>query len=195
MDKTLYLIRHGYSLHNQLFDEIGPEVFEDERVYDSPLIFGGQMQSIELGNTWIKKYDIDLVLVSPLSRTLETCMNIFGDMDVDIICLENLREYPIGQHTCNQRKSIDFLSNKYPKIKFNIQENEDTLWTPNNRESIEELNERINDIKGFIQKRDEKNIAIIGHASFIGQLKDNKINYREHGDEELKHCHPYIMNL
>ena len=41
----------------------------------------------------------------------------------------------------------------------------------------------------------EKNIAIVGHSSFFGQFKDKHIPYKENGDEELKHCHPYEFLL
>ena len=79
MSKNLYLIRHGHSLHNELFNKIGVEAFRSALTIDSPLTNEGHLQSIELGNTWQKKNEIELILISPLTRTLETAMNIFGD--------------------------------------------------------------------------------------------------------------------
>jgi broad specificity phosphatase PhoE len=194
MNKTLYLIRHGLSLHNELFYKIGVEAFKHESVIDSPLIQDGHIQSIELGNSWENKNKIELVLVSPLTRTLDTCMNIFGDTDINIECYEFLREFPIGEDICNKRSSLSLIKNKYPKINFHLNNDDDILWT-DKRETIEELENRIKEIKEFIKKRKEKHIAIVSHSSLIGKFKDNYIPYIENGDEELKYCYPYEYKL
>ena len=191
MDKNLYLIRHGHSLHNELYHKIGVEAFRIPLTIDSPLTNEGHIQSIELGHSWQKKYEIELILVSPLTRTLETCMNIFGDTDIPIMSHEFLREYPIGEDTCNKRSSLIHLKNKFPKIEFHLESDQDTLWTPDSRETVDELEQRLDEMIKFLQKRKEKNIAIVGHSSYFGQFKDNHIGYMENGDEELKHCYPY----
>ena len=191
MSQTLHLIRHGYSLHNELFHKIGLQAFRMPDCIDSPLTGEGHLQSIELGQSWAKKSEIELVLVSPLTRCLETAMNIFGDTNIPIISQEFLREYPIGEDTCNKRSSLTLLKNKYPKIDFHLISDGDTLWTSDYRETIDELEQRLDEMVKYLQKRKEKNIAIVGHSSYFGQFKDNHIGYKENGDEELKHCYPY----
>ena len=191
MIKNLYLIRHGYSLHNELFHKIGVKAFRIPETIDSPLTNEGHLQSIELGNTWPKKREIDLVLVSPLTRTLDTAMNIFGDTEIPMISEEFLREYPIGEDTCNKRSSLTHLKNKYPRVDFNLISDSDTLWSSDYRETIDELEQRLDEMVKYLQNRSEKNIAIVGHSSYFGQFKDNHIGYMENGDEELKHCYPY----
>ena len=195
MSKSLYLIRHGHSLHNELFHKIGVQAFRIPATIDSPLTQEGHLQSIELGQSWQRKKDIELVLVSPLTRTLETCMNIFGDIDIPIISQEFLREYPIGEDTCNKRSSLTLLKNKFPKIEFQLDVDQDTLWKEDYRENMIELEQRLEKMITYLQKRPEKNIAIVGHSSFFGQFKDNHIGYIENGDEELKHCYPYEFIL
>ena len=193
--KILQLIRHGYSLHNELYTKIGVQAFRIPLSYDAPLTNHGHVESIELGYNWDKKHDIELVLVSPLTRTLETCMNIFGDTDIPIECHEFLREYPIGEDTCNKRSSLTEIKSKYPKIDFHLSIDDDILWRENYRETIPELEDRIQVMINYIQSRKEKSIAIVGHSSFLGQFKDNHIGYMENGDEELKHCYPYEFIL
>ena len=46
-----------------------------------------------------------------------------------------------------------------------------------------------------IETDDIRNIAIVGHGSFIGQFKDKEIRYIDNGQEELKHCYPYEVEL
>ena len=60
---------------------------------------------------------------------------------------------------------------------------------------MSELMARIQLFKDFIKNRPEKNIALVGHGNFIGQLKDNEIRLIENGEEELQHCYPYIYNF
>lgn len=195
MIKNLYLIRHGQSLHNELFHKIGVKAFRIPATIDAPLTNEGHLQSIELGQSWQNKNEIELVLVSPLTRTLDTAMNIFGDTDIPMVSEEFLREYPIGEDTCNKRSSLTLLKNKYPRIDFNLISDQDTLWTSEYRETIDELEQRLDKMVKYLQNRKEKNIAIVGHSSYFGQFKDNHIGYKENGDEDLKHCYPYEFIL
>ena len=200
MIKNLFLIRHGLALHNKKFIEMNYNVnaFRIPEVIDSPLIEEGHFQSIELSKKWEDKELVELVLVSPLLRTLETVQNIFGDTNKKIICLEFLREYPIGRDTCNKRSNISELRKKFPNIDFsNIIEDKDIYWKSNEKEmeTIDDLDERIKKIKNYLINLEENNIAIVSHSSIIGQLKDNYISLIENGDEELKYCHPYNFKL
>ena len=109
MSKYLYLIRHGKALHNELFDKIGVKAFRIKDTIDSSLTKQGHEQSIHLGQTWEIKDEIELVLVSPLTRALETAVNIFGN-NTPIVCQEFLREYPKG--------SMIILEEEYGDVVF-----------------------------------------------------------------------------
>ena len=195
MSKILHLVRHGHSLHNELFHKIGVQAFRTPATIDAPLTQEGHIQSIELSHSWSQKKDIELILVSPLTRTLETCMNIFGDTNINIESHEFLREYPIGEDTCNKRSSLTLLKNRYPKVDFQLSIDEDILWREDYRETVEELEERLQIMINYLKGRKETNIAIIGHSSFFGQFKDNHISYMENGEQDLRHCDPYEYKM
>jgi broad specificity phosphatase PhoE len=196
MNKQIYCIRHGESVHNVNYKKNGVSAFTDPNCVDSELTNFGQEQSILLSRNWTCKYNIELILVSPLTRTLDTCMNIFGDTDIPIFCIEGLREYPCGSHTCNKRKDISFLSTKYSRIQFiNFNDNKDVYWNPNEEETISSLNNRILKVKEFISKRPENNIAIVGHNSFLSKMIYNELKYIEHGKQEIKHCEPILYKI
>lgn len=191
--KNLYLIRHGMAQHNTLFDKYGVEIFYNPYYLDTKLVQEGHKQSKDLKNS-SSLTNIELVLTSSLSRCLQTTYNIFHDTNIPILALDLLKEYPEGLQTCNRRSDVDILKPLYPKIDFsNITNNEDISWREDREETIDELNKRINLLKEFLQNRSEKNIAIVGHSSFFGQFKDNKISLIENGDTELKHCYPYKL--
>jgi broad specificity phosphatase PhoE len=62
----------------------------------------------------------------------------------------------------------------------------------NEKESISELCWREREFIDWVKKRDEKNICVVSHSSFIGDLKDGVIGDEEH---ELKHCFPYKYDV
>ena len=170
------------------------KAFFDKNNYDTELTEKGYNQAIELGKNW--NQNVDLVIVSPLKRTLQTAMNIFKNIDCPILALDNLKEYPQGLHTCNKRKTKKELEKIFPTIDFNyLDSNEDLMWSDTDSETIDELLRRINKMYDFIEKTDFKNIALVGHNSFISMIKDQKLNRNEDGLDELKHCFPYKINL
>lgn len=193
---NLYCIRHGESIHNILYNKYGMKVFTDKRYYDTDLTHKGFNQAINLGKNWLKKNDIELVIVSPLTRTLKTAMNIFGDTNIPMIALDCVREYPNTLHTCNKRSNISFLQNVFNRIDFSqINVDFDPTWNEENNETIESLLNRINELHDFIEKQNYTNIALIGHNSFISMMKDQKFNRHEDGLQELEYCKPYRLEL
>jgi len=196
MIKNLYCIRHGESTHNVLYKKHGMKTFFDKNYYDTKLTELGENQALELGNTWNDKEKMDIVLVSPLSRTLQTAMNIFKGTNIKIIALDCLKEYPQGKHTCNKRDTSNNLSNKFPQIDFSLLDsNEDEMWSKTEIESIQSLLDRMNKMYDFIETKNYTNIALVGHNSFISMIKDQRFNRNEDGLEELKYCHPYKIKL
>lgn len=189
MVKTLYCIRHGLALHNVLFWEIGTDAYT--KYNDTRLLEEGVEQAIQLGTTWKEIENVELVIVSPLSRTLSTAYHIFKNENIPIIAKDFLIEHPIGIETANKRKNITHLKKIFPDINFNFIKSNEPNWY-NNKETIHQLENRIQQMKDWILKRPEKTIAIVSHSSFIGQFKDKKM-----GDEqnELKHCFPYKITI
>ena len=196
MSKFLYCIRHGLAEHNVNYYKYGKSTFYDPKYVDTALIPEGFQQVRELRRGWKDLTRIELVVVSPLKRTLQTATELFKEHPVPIIALECCREYPMGLQTCNKRSSRDSLMSKYPQVNFDdLQTNYDEMWFPHREETFDELNLRIEKLKQFIMSRPETHIALVNHSSFIGQMKDNHIRYLENKEEELKHCFPYILNL
>tara|TARA_B100002019_G_scaffold263031_1_gene250854 strand:- start:175 stop:804 length:630 start_codon:yes stop_codon:yes gene_type:complete len=189
MEKTIYFIRHGYALHNKLFWDIGRRAYCEFR--DTPLLEKGYNQAKNLNAQWKDIDNIQLVVVSPCTRTLHTAEFVFKNKHIPIIAKDFLIEYPLGgDEICNYRYDTDHLKHLYPYINFDSNPRE-LKWKPHT-ESISELNNRIEEMFDWIGQRRETRIAIVSHSSFIGQTKDNKI-----GDEnnELLHCYPYKVKL
>lgn len=196
MTKTLYCIRHGLAQHNLNYTKYGVKTFYDKNYKDTRLVSQGIQQAKTLRNNWSNINDIELVLVSPLMRTLQTANILFKDKDIPIIALECVREFPMGLQTCNYRSSRREYETKFPHIDFSdLKTNYDELWFPEREETIEELTIRIEKMVKWILLRKETNIALVNHSSFIGQLKDKEIKLLENNEKELLHCFPYKLKL
>jgi len=168
---------------------MGSKAYTEHR--DTPLLDEGYLQAQKLRNTWEDINKIELVLVSPCLRTLQTCSNIFDKVGTNTIALDCLIEYPMGgDEICNKRKDKEMLLSNFPWIDFsNIKNKVD--WSEKN-ETVKELEKRIEQLKEYIKIRPEKHIAIVSHSSYIGQMIFKKI---EDEENELKHCHPYLYKL
>lgn len=186
--KTLYFVRHGYALHNFLFWKLGKEAYH---IRDTQLLQKGIEQATHLGLTWEDKNQIDLVICSPSIRTLDTALMIFKDTNHKIVASDLILEYPQGSEECNRRKDKTVLQALYPQVDFLDIIYEKLPWNYKH-ETKRCLHKRIKTFIDWIKSRKEKNICVVSHSSFIGELKDGVI-----GDEnnELKHCFPYKFTI
>ena len=109
--KNVIGIRHGEALHNVVGKIYGEKVYQ--QFEDTTLTTNGMRQAI---NANIPAPDI--VLVSPLTRTLQTATLMFPN--VPMIALECLKEYPQHIEICNRRSSIRIISMLFPHVDFQI---------------------------------------------------------------------------
>ncbi len=196
MNKHVYCIRHGKAQHNVNYEVHGSKAFYDPNFVDTLLVEEGYQQAEQLRETWTDISKIELVIVSPLQRTLQTACEIFKNTSIPIISLDFVREFPLGKHTCNKRSSLKYLQSKYPTIQFvDFHTDNDEVWLSHREETIDELNIRIQKLKNYILQRPETHIAFVNHSSFMGQMIDKTIRHLDRGQEELIHCYPYLMKL
>ena len=192
--KNIYCIRHGLALHNVLGQEIGSKAYFLEKCFDAPLVDKGILQAKELGKKWDNLDKIQKVLVSPLTRTLQTAENIFKDkIGLKIIALDGIKEFPQGMETCNKRREKKELEVNFKNIDFSeLDSDTDKMWREDRFETIEELEQRIEDFKNLLKKLDDENVAVVSHSSFLKQMLYGTI-----GDDsnQLNHCHPYKFDI
>jgi broad specificity phosphatase PhoE len=189
MVKKIICIRHGQATHNVDHKIRGTIAYHDPIHRDSSLVKEGENEAKNL-NSEIHKLNFDTVLVSPLTRTIQTCLLATKNIKKPIIAIEWVREYPCGVHTPNNRKSVSFLKDKYTNIDFSeIEEDDDTIWDPVNKETKKQLDYRIEKFKEWINKRQENTFVLFSHASFISRF----LGYTKY--EHIKHCYPYVIEV
>jgi broad specificity phosphatase PhoE len=111
---------------------------------------------------------IDLVIVSPLSRTIQTALVAIPE-GPKIIVDERIRERN-GKHPCDKRRPVAELKADFPMIDFSsLKAEEDDTWTPA-REPWEKLVARAGDFCRALHERPEESVAIVTHNDFLQAL-------------------------
>ncbi|XP_071732338.1 phosphoglycerate mutase-like protein [Rutidosis leptorrhynchoides] len=195
--KTIHLVRHAQGVHN-VAGEKDHSAYMSEDLFDAHLTPLGWQQVDNLrkhvqASGLSKK--IELVVVSPLLRTMQTAVGAFGgegsadannvpplmvantgDSDrpaisslncPPFIAVELCREH-LGVHPCDRRRSITEYKPMFPAIDFSLIENDgDVLWTKNTREKNEEVAARGVKFMKWLLTREENEIAVVTHSGFL----------------------------
>ncbi|XP_042493848.1 phosphoglycerate mutase-like protein 1 [Macadamia integrifolia] len=210
--KTLHLVRHAQGIHNV-------EGEKDRKAYLSPKLFDAHLTPLgwqqvdnlrkHVHSSGIAK-NIELVITSPLLRTMQTAVGVFGgESYVDgvkapplmvsnagnsdrpaissidcppFLAVELCREH-LGVHPCDQRRSIQEYKPLFPAIDFSqIESDEDILWKADYREAKEEVGARGMEFINWLWTRQEKEIAVVTHSVFMFHTLSNFGN----------DCHPGV---
>ncbi|KAK4428760.1 Phosphoglycerate mutase-like protein 1 [Sesamum alatum] len=212
--KTIHLVRHAQGFHNVAGEK-------DHSAYMSPELFDAELTPLgwqqvdnvrkHVRSTGLSRR-IELVVVSPLLRTMQTAVGIFGGdgyedgIDVPPLMAENAgnssrpaisslnsppfvamelcREH-LGVHWCDKRRSISEYKPLFPAIDFSlIESDDDTLWKLDVREANEDLAARGLKFLNWLSTRKETNIAVVTHSGFLVHT------LAAFGDD----CHPSVKN-
>ncbi|EFJ14050.1 hypothetical protein SELMODRAFT_120962, partial [Selaginella moellendorffii] len=125
--------------------------------------------------------EVKLVVVSPLTRTLQTAVGVFGvrhgseriSSPPPLVALDLCRELMIPSGA-TKRRSISESKFQFPEVDFSqIEDDEDVLWKPN-RESRESFDARRRSFLQWLTFREEKNIAVVSHGAFLKNLVNSR---------------------
>lgn len=195
--KTIHLVRHAQGIHN-VEGEKNYKAYMNPECFDAHLTPLGWQQvdnlRMHVHSSGLHK-KIELVIVSPLLRTLQTAVGVFGGegytdkLDIlpmmlanagnsgrgaissldcpPIIAVELCREH-LGVHPCDQRRNISDYQFLFPAVDFSLVEtDEDVLWKATVRETKEEVAARGLKFLNWLWTRKEKEIAIVTHSGFL----------------------------
>jgi broad specificity phosphatase PhoE len=123
--QTVVFMRHGIAQHNIIQSNGTTPNLLDPNLFDPPLVRNGKLQALDAGERlrmWWKMTQggnqIELVIVSPLTRCLQTVSLAFlpGDQysksckgEPTIVCVEHVRE-AFGMHYPDRRRRKSLLA-------------------------------------------------------------------------------------
>lgn len=137
---------------------------------DASLTPTGEQQATEIASLWSSPQNVpppQAIYTSPLRRCLQTTTLGFAPIlnHTTPVIKEGLRER-FGVHTCDQRSSRSWIESAFAsfKIEANLTEN-DELWKPDQRETIDEHIVRSQEVLADIFENDGSQvIALVGHS-------------------------------
>lgn len=211
--KKVHFIRHAEGYHNAVTSETGSNdcllreeghKASDHPLYDARLTPKGIQQAEDLRAVLAKRpsggrsfTSFDLVVVSPLTRTCETALHVFGQprppgqpafLDPALaptgsaeraqgvrvpaprfLVMEECRER-WGHYVCDGRRSIAEIAAEFPNFDFSeVMYNEDEFYS-DERETDEHCCNRAVKFLEWLNQRPEKCIAVVTHSSFLRHL-------------------------
>ncbi|KAL9860421.1 Phosphoglycerate mutase-like protein 2 [Arabidopsis thaliana] len=197
--KTIHLVRHAQGIHN-VEGEKNHKAYLSEDLFDAHLTPLGWQQVDNL-HKHVKasgiSNSIELVVVSPLLRTLQTAVGTFGGEGYKdgvntpllmtagagnsdrpaisslncppFIVVESCREH-LGVHPCDRRSNITKYRELFPAIDFSLAKTDvDVLWKPDIREEDQDIAARGVKFFNWLSTRKEKEIAVVTHSGFLYQ--------------------------
>ena len=146
----------------------GVDAYRSVELTDARLDETGIDQATTLGKRIRDaKMVVDVVLVSPLTRTLETASYMFPDKDVPFVAVEMCREAH-GGHPCDQRRAVSIVSQEFPHVDFStVGTDEDTWHNPDKRETVREVSIRCDKFLQMLHSRPERHIMVVSHGVFL----------------------------
>mmetsp|Transcript_3546 Transcript_3546/g.4767 ORF Transcript_3546/g.4767 Transcript_3546/m.4767 type:complete len:303 (+) Transcript_3546:90-998(+) len=209
--KTIHFVRHAEGTHNEANHAYGdntPVTYSTDgswRYMDARLTDKGIEQCVTARETLLTDVNPQLVVVSPLTRTLQTAHIMFGGKDLPFLVHDLCRERH-GKYTCDKRRTkTEILQDMKPIyestndiIDFNsfaYASEEDQDWGEH-REPDDSCTGRGIKMMQWLATRPEKEIAVVTHSSWLKHLfrafgqavheKDKKRLHRLAGNAEVR---------
>jgi broad specificity phosphatase PhoE len=178
--KVVHFIRHAQGHHNLAVATEGEQAYANWAWRDSRLTPKGLEQSAEAAPV-TDRMKFDTVLVSPLSRTLQTAINAVPSMHGKMVAEELVRER-IGLNPCDLRREKNVLVKEFPEVNFDqLCSETDALWSTE-RESLHALQDRCD---AFLEclfegpaTKDATYVGVVTHNDFLTMLLyDSSLQY------------------
>jgi len=190
--------RHGQGTHNALYKKHAdqmkelPDLSSNDRdknpllcesVIDAPLTEKGVEQCLNQQHAASKLKDVELIVVSPLLRAMQTADITFDKFktrkDVKWILNEDVRE-ELGLLMCNKRRSLSDIRREFPHFDCSlIDHDEDVVWdehrarnmgyggTPARESDVQMSSRAYKFLEDFVAARKEKEIVVVGHSALF----------------------------
>lgn len=166
IEKELLFVRHAEGFHNSLFEE--KRVREAISVRDPDLTPNGNNQVADLRrevdmliNSGL---EVEKIIVSPMTRTLQTAWGTFGGHDIPFQACHYVTEY--SDAPCNYGTNKSTLQEQWPQVDFSMVP--EVWWNEN--ESEETIARRARQFREWLFKQPEKCMAVVSHAGFLHEL-------------------------
>lgn len=184
--KTVYFIRHGESEANICTNATAKE--SDPKFLDSKLTPKGIDQARSLQDI-VHNWDIELFIVSPLRRTMQTFCNAFETYpnidQIPITIAPVVTEFYSHFMECKGRNKEELLKDEnltslplYHRLIPSLQQLKEDWWEIGNNE------ERLSHFSHLLHHTRANNICVVSHWGFIHRIFSSNPGYAENYSPE-----------
>eukprot|EP00658_Telonema_sp_P-2_P056402 TRINITY_DN44859_c0_g1_i1.p1 TRINITY_DN44859_c0_g1~~TRINITY_DN44859_c0_g1_i1.p1 ORF type:complete len:279 (-),score=72.35 TRINITY_DN44859_c0_g1_i1:367-1203(-) len=183
--KMLYLVRHAEGYHNQAKAQAEREgthtppaavLWENttgRKYWDAKLTPEGEKQCDDARLKMLVSpaafSEPELVLVSPLTRTLQTATLLFKAGSRQFVASELCRE-KVDVYVCEGRRNVTELRPEFGHVDFSAVETNQDSWFYDNKEDDAAVQARAMAFLELIRSRKEQTIAVVSHKKFLQNL-------------------------
>jgi broad specificity phosphatase PhoE len=173
-DKIVHFVRHAEGYHNLAAKNDPKYGYLRADLIDASITKYGisQCQDLHLSSK-DKMSKAELLVVSPMHRTIQTANHTFPQLQTSIpwLALEAVREQT-GSHPCDKRQPISSHKQTYKHINFDgILHDHDPLYDKyTEREPEDDVVIRCNEFLEWLGTRKEKEIIVVTHSAYLRHL-------------------------
>lgn len=170
MSPILHCIRHGEGFHN--LNQ------ENRQIHDPSLTDKGREQCRASCKAFPFHGNVELILVSPLRRTIQTALLVLEPEFAKGMCALAVPDaQEVSADPCGRGSGPDEIEKEFPnRVDFRrVKEgwnSKDGRWEVVN----ESLEQRTRDLRRFIRARPEKEIALVCHGEIMHHFEENLID-------------------
>jgi len=179
--QVIHLVRHAEAEHN---------VANDWSIRDPALTTKGLDQAGGIPTTYPQiageASKIQLLVISPLRRTLQTAMIGFEKAKVpmsNVVLLAELQEN--CNVPCDTGRDTETLTREFPHLDFTHLPADWTSKQGKWAESEDALRQRAKTVRHWLRQRPETEIAVVTHSGFLSYLV---IGWRGFKNAEIRSC-------
>ncbi len=179
--KRIHFIRHAQSQHNARAALVADEtpVRLDPTMRDAALTDLGHAQARAIAPGIRKLTGVEVVVVTPLTRAIQTMRHAFADHPAPRVVLDLHREHQWS--FCDIGQPPATLAQAFPDLSFDHLP--DPWWHvdatdpgPFAIETAMMLDARIEAFRDWLADRPEHEIAVVGHGTFLNRLTGQKFD-------------------
>lgn len=167
-ESGVWLLRHAESTFNASYDHSRVDPLH----FDARLSVNGREQAGRLRRRLAGTGDVDLVVVSPLTRALETAEIVYGGrapIEVEPSCRER------QSNSCDVGRPASVLAAEFPSLRFDHLPEEwwylgrrDRRGVPVEPKAL--FLERVQSFRAWVTRRAELRIVVVGHGTLFRLL-------------------------
>ncbi|KAF2719226.1 phosphoglycerate mutase-like protein [Polychaeton citri CBS 116435] len=169
MGPTIHCVRHAEGFHNLCV--------ENHQLKDPKLTPAGEEQCHQLQETFPSPKDIDIIVASPLKRTLYTALIGFEPVlrkkGIKIIALPDLQE--TSDLPCDCGSTVEELKREFANKPIDFSLLEPDWNSKQGRWSTDKaaITGRARQARCWLRDRSEKNIVVVTHGGFLHFLTED----------------------